>query len=796
MSGALPILDAAVAGKLATLPTPPAGRVDLPPWAGGQGFVPAPGTAGTSSPSTALPILDSAIAGHPVSSGTQPQGSTWQGDLEAIPAGLYAGVAAVPNLPTSLANLGIRGINALTGSAIPQFRPPINTNPTDFQSHGEAERALYSGAAAVGSLPAMAAGGEVLGAAPGLVGQIGRGIADTAAPRAVLPAAAAGVGGQIGADQAPAPWAPLAAAGGAVAAGLPVAAAEGGLAALRGSPISPETAALARTARGDYNIPVTGGQISNSPFVRFLNSTLQRLPFTGYAGQSEGQQAAFNRAVASTFGEDAESITPDVMSRARNRLGSTFDMVAARTSIPVVGPLLNDLGNIEFEATRTLQPAELTPLRSQLEDILTLAAKNNGVLDGPAYQSLTRHGAPLGRLLRSTDPNTAFFGRQIRDALDNALEQNAPPEELETLQNARAQWKNMITVAPLAAKATTGDISPGALLGQVNRTYRDFAYGGGGALGDLARIGRRFLAEPPSSGTAERLTAIKGLKGIGELGAGALAGHAVVGEGMAAPLAGAASMLAAARAAGMALRSDWFAQAVIKSGLRSAGRAAAPGALSQFGRSALGGAAAGTVGSSLGQALEPSRNPETGDQEFSFRAAQEKAAEARQSLANIAEAARNDPWETSRARQKVANFIADAISPMAGGNGKLADPDALRSWIDTNKPPLRQLFGGQGLQRIMAVGALARRAARQDEKRTALAELMDRWDRYFGKPKSPIGAAFRAAGIGSPRDLLAAAVLRKPLAEALGSAASPTGLPLRTVTRVAKAANAEDEDDG
>jgi hypothetical protein len=66
------------------------------------------------------------------------------------------------------------------------------------------------------------------------------------------------------------------------------------------------------------------------------------------------------------------------------------------------------------------------------------------------------------------------------------------------------------------AAATTGDISPAGLMQAVRASYGDMAYtGGGGDLGNLARIAQRFLKEPPDSGTAGRLSALEAMTRAG-----------------------------------------------------------------------------------------------------------------------------------------------------------------------------------------------------------------------------------------------------------------------------------------
>src|SRR6202023_3543800 len=88
--------------------------------------------------------------------------------------------------------------------------------------------------------------------------------------------------------------------------------------------VDPHTALLAQTARNNFGIPVGAGEISSNPTVRFANSVINKLPGSGGSAAREAGQTAFNRSVAETFGENAERITPQVMARARDRIGNVF----------------------------------------------------------------------------------------------------------------------------------------------------------------------------------------------------------------------------------------------------------------------------------------------------------------------------------------------------------------------------------------------------------------------------------------------------------------------------------------
>lgn len=339
---------------------------------------------------------------------------------------------------------------------------------------------------------------------------------------------------------------------------------------LFGGQIPERIAQLAQLARDKYGINVGPGQLSTNPTIKFLDSVVNRLPLSGGMAAKEAQQTAFNGAVANSFGESAKEITPEVIDAAKSRIGQVFDSVATRTpTIKADGQLQTDIMKIFNEAQQTLQPSEVTPLRNQLLALVKQYKDGGNAIDGKTYQAITRKGAPLDRLINSTDPNVSYSASQIREAIDGTLERSAPVDALADLRTARTQWKALKTVEPLANKSATGDISPALLMTQAAKQYGGASLGKGADLVDLGRIGQQFLKEAPSSGTSERTMLTNMLLG----GAGASgAGMGVMG--MAAnpgtipfALGGAVASGIASRGVGTLLRSPMLANKMIQNSL-------------------------------------------------------------------------------------------------------------------------------------------------------------------------------------------------------------------------------------
>ncbi|MGO4870347.1 MAG: hypothetical protein ACLPGW_07005 [Roseiarcus sp.] len=324
--------------------------------------------------------------------------------------------------------------------------------------------------------------------------------------------------------------------------------------------IDPARAALAATARDKFGIPIGTGQLSENPLVNVLNSTVDSLPGSGGAAAKKTIQTAWDRGVASTIGETADRVTPEVLARARARIGAVFDDVANKTNINVDPQLENQLQTTMLDASRGLTGSEFRVVSNAFDDLMGKIGPD-GTIAGTDYQNLVKSNTFFNKTLNNANSNISNAVEEMKDALDDAMGRSAPPEVQAAYATAKNQYRNLKTIEPLVAKSPTGAISPPLLANAINssRYSRNaLAYpGGAGDLGDLARIGQAFLKEPANSNTAQRA-----------LSFGALANAGTT-------LAALPLSLTAGRAAGGVLHSDWLANDLIN---RSLGLAA-PGPL-------------------------------------------------------------------------------------------------------------------------------------------------------------------------------------------------------------------------
>lgn len=276
--------------------------------------------------------------------------------------------------------------------------------------------------------------------------------------------------------------------------------------------ISPEARALYGKA-SEFDIPVSAAQLSESKPLKILQSTVEKLPLSGAAKARDAQQSAFNRAVSRQFGENTEKVTPDVYAAAKGRIGAEFERLSAKNNLMASDDLLGRLSSIQDEAARFGTDDSARAVRASIDELLG-KVDESGNIPGRAYQALD---SKLGGLTKAGGEKAHFLG-QLRETLRDAMDGSIAEADKAAWATARSQYRALKTVRDLIAKSTDGNVSPALLMGRVNANNAGkeaMAAGRGGNLGDLAKIGQRFIKDPvPDSGTAQRLWTLGGVGGL------------------------------------------------------------------------------------------------------------------------------------------------------------------------------------------------------------------------------------------------------------------------------------------
>lgn len=266
--------------------------------------------------------------------------------------------------------------------------------------------------------------------------------------------------------------------------------------------IAPEVLDLYRKAQA-AGIPVHFSQLSDSKFVKTLASTLGYLPFTGAGGKAAAQQEAFNRAAGRGFGmSNAGTLTDDVMTQAKQRLGAGYDALFNRNNINLDKQAVADLFKLHSAVGNDLEASQAAVVRKQIEKILDHGGQM-GAMPGKVYQSLrSTLGKDFGK--------ESALGRKVMEArkvLDDAASRSLGPADAVMLKVLNGQYANFSTVkaALKQVEGAKGNVKPSALWNLVkNGSTKD--------MRELAKIGQVLLKDSiPDSGTAGRLLATGGV---------------------------------------------------------------------------------------------------------------------------------------------------------------------------------------------------------------------------------------------------------------------------------------------
>jgi hypothetical protein len=258
----------------------------------------------------------------------------------------------------------------------------------------------------------------------------------------------------------------------------------------------------------DAGVPIDVAQATGSAFLSRTKAALMDNPFT--AGKEEAfagvQQAAYNKAIARTMGEDATAITPDVITSAKNRLGDIYDGLFEKHGSKISGQVYKDLAAIRDDALATLPATEAPVIKNLVNDIIDKASVNRSTLTGAQYQSFKR---VLDRM-SAQNSNTSAFAQDMKDVLLSGLKNSIKnPEDIALLKATNKQYGNMKKIEDVVLKNVEGNVSPSLLSNSLaTKSKRNAIYAEDAQLADLARAGKLVLEQKlPNSGTVARFLA-------------------------------------------------------------------------------------------------------------------------------------------------------------------------------------------------------------------------------------------------------------------------------------------------
>jgi hypothetical protein len=277
-------------------------------------------------------------------------------------------------------------------------------------------------------------------------------------------------------------------------------------------PINAQRAAAVNTLRNEGVNDLTAGQITGNRSLRYAESMLGDAPGAGAAAtranEASGRQFTDAGLRRSGAARGAGETTPEAIDRSFDRIGTQFDVLAARNSAPVSQNYLNEIAAAQNQYNYLFQDPMRRPIVEHIVDQATNHAAAHGIMGGAQYNAVR---SSLGRIMRSyryRDPDVADFARETQDAMDRLMQAHMAPGDAAAWQQARNQYRNLLVLEKASTgggeNAAAGEISPARLRGAVvGQNRRDYARGNGD-FADLARAGEQIMTPLPNSGSAQR----------------------------------------------------------------------------------------------------------------------------------------------------------------------------------------------------------------------------------------------------------------------------------------------------
>lgn len=272
-----------------------------------------------------------------------------------------------------------------------------------------------------------------------------------------------------------------------------------------------------------------------------------------FLANNEAQRQKWMQGVTSTYGDASGDVSPGALMANKQAIGGAINDVADRVGTIDANTVPAKLDAIVGDAKQVVGADDARPLQNLVKNIKSTIGAD-GALSAAAYQGLTRHDGPLMTAISNADTP---YATRIKETLDDALQASADPSDVAALQQARWQYKNLMTVAKAAQNQNNigadGVFTPAALNTATTSNFKQRAFRGAGDLDELNAIRKRFMTEPPNSYTADRgafrLGGLDTAIAAGAEGAGLLFQHPEAGLAALGGLVATKSVQAATRAA-------------------------------------------------------------------------------------------------------------------------------------------------------------------------------------------------------------------------------------------------------
>jgi hypothetical protein len=254
----------------------------------------------------------------------------------------------------------------------------------------------------------------------------------------------------------------------------------------------------------------TPGQETGSRSLQQMEARMESNPFTSgpFNAIKDANQKILNRSTAQAIGVNSDELSNPVLAQAQRQISNVYKQVASPEVKKLDGNTIQtgiELVDNAFEGLTT-QPLKSNIFVKQLQD---LAAK--GEASGNQLQTLSskigkRAKNEMTTAMGDRELGSALF--QLKEMVDDALAQGLSREQQAAFQQARANYRNLMTIRSNqgVVNPSTGNVSGLNLASALTRKDpQGFVFGSNQTpMYEAARFAQAFKPIVGDSGTATR----------------------------------------------------------------------------------------------------------------------------------------------------------------------------------------------------------------------------------------------------------------------------------------------------
>lgn len=253
---------------------------------------------------------------------------------------------------------------------------------------------------------------------------------------------------------------------------------------------------------------LTAGQRTGNKSLQFAESFLGDGPLAGQGAsriQQEGQRQ-FTEATMRRAGGGVDA-SPEVLAANNQRLGDQFRDLSARNTLTPDNQFITDITTAVRDYRNVPNSQQRAIVQGYVDDIIDHV--NAGTMPGAQYQEMRSRLSRQSNSLRQSDPTLSDALRDMRNALDNAMERSIPATsgDAELWRQSRREYGSQKTIEKAVSRAgeatAEGQVVPANLRNALPKAGGGYARGEG-EFSELARAGSGVMAPLPNSGTAQR----------------------------------------------------------------------------------------------------------------------------------------------------------------------------------------------------------------------------------------------------------------------------------------------------